>query len=95
MQSCFRQLALSSASKSGLTFLRMQSRGESFEIYWPDPMIGRQAEAPTEFGLSPIVTIGVMRRELCIEAEHPPLSLTVTLCRGPLRPREDSILGYL
>ena len=95
MQSCFRRLALSSVSKSGLRFLRMQSRGESFEIYWPDPMIGRQTEAPTEFGLSPIVTIGVMRRELCSEAAYPPLLLRVTLCRGPLGPREDSILGYL
>ena len=43
MQSRFKPLAL---SKSGLRFLRMQARRESFGIDRPDPMIGRQAEAP-------------------------------------------------
>ena len=46
MRSHSKQLALSSVSKSGLRFLRTQARGDSFGIDWPDPMIGRQAEAP-------------------------------------------------
>ena len=41
---------------------------------WPDPIIERQAEAP--IGSSPVVTIGVMRRELCVEVERPPPSPT-------------------
>ena len=46
MQSHFKQLASSSVNKNGLRFLRTQARGESFGIDWPDPVIGRQAEAP-------------------------------------------------
>ena len=47
-QSCFKRLALSSVSESGLRFLRTQVRGESFGTDWPDPIIERQAEAPIE-----------------------------------------------
>ena len=42
----FKQLALTSVSKSGLRFLRTQARGESFGTGWSDPIIERQAEAP-------------------------------------------------
>ena len=38
---------MSSVSKSGLRFLRTQTRGESFGIDWPDPMIQKQIEALT------------------------------------------------
>ena len=46
IQSCFKQLALSSVSESGLRFLRTQARRESSGTDRPEPIIERQAEAP-------------------------------------------------
>ena len=77
--SCFKPLALSSVSESGLRVLRTQVRGESFGTDWLDPIIERLAEAPVE---SSSRNRSYEKRALCQGGASPTVAYRVALGRG-------------